>query len=270
MLRTCATMASTRDGDRVGRVGHDAGGHAELLRGLGGDRTDRRDGDLLEQVRGLLLAEIGHEMAHARRARERHDVHVAFEQLLVDVGLAFLAPGRAHRPVGGDVVHLGAGLAQLLGERLAGDVGAGQEHALPVEAAGCLQRRDHAFGAILVRHHVDAQVQPLQTLRRCRTDGADAWPVQVADVAHARQRPAHEVVDAVRAGEHEPVIRRRWRRWPGPPRRSRRAVRSGSTALRSPRRRDRVSRSTNSPACSRDRVTTMRVPNRGRSSNQRR
>ncbi len=78
---------------------------------------------------------------------------------------------------------------------------------MSIEAAGGLQGGDHALGAVLVGHHVDAQVQPLQAFGGGRTDGADAWAVQVADVAHPRQRPAHEVVDAVGTGEHEPVIR---------------------------------------------------------------
>ena len=60
----------------------------------------------------------------------------------------------------------------------------------PVEAPVALQRRDDALGAILVGHHVHAKVQALQTFGRRRSDGADARPVQVADVAHCATAPA--------------------------------------------------------------------------------
>ena len=53
-------------------------------------------------------------------------------------------------------------------------------------------------------------------------------------------------------------------------RRSRRAARCGSSALRSLRRRALRAGSTSSAACSRGRVTRMRLPNSGRASNHRR
>ena len=154
---------------------------------------------------------------------------------------------------------------------LARDVGARQQEALRRRAARARASASTTASArILGRRQVDAHAVARAARRgrlvRPRTD-ADA--LQLADVA-GRQQPLHEVVDAVGAREHDPVER-------AAPRRTARssAAESSGGAIRivgagiasAPRS---SSISTSSPACSRERVTTMRRPKSGRSSNQRR
>ena len=89
-----------------------------------------------QQIGGRLGAEQLDEIAHRRRARERDDVDRALEQHAVDVGLAFALGLDRDRAVGDDFGHVRAALAQLLGDHLAPDVGARQQHALALQSAG--------------------------------------------------------------------------------------------------------------------------------------
>src|SRR6266550_830655 len=69
-----------------------------LGRGLGRDRSNRRDDRRPQEVRGRFGAHHLDEIADRRRARERHDVDAPIEQHPVDVGLALalrLGDGRA-------------------------------------------------------------------------------------------------------------------------------------------------------------------------------
>ena len=89
----------------------------------------------LQQVGRLILPEHRDEVPDRRRARERHRVDLPVEQHAVDVLVAVAVGARRHRPVGGDVEDVGAGLAQLVREQVAGDVGARQQEALALQVA---------------------------------------------------------------------------------------------------------------------------------------
>ena len=74
-------------GNRVA-LGHDGRLDAELLRGFGGDRADRRDDRRAQQIGGLLLAEDLREVLDRAGARERDGVDLPVEQHPVDVLVA--------------------------------------------------------------------------------------------------------------------------------------------------------------------------------------
>ena len=69
-------------------------------------------------------------------ARERDRVDLAIEQHPVDVVIGVALAAAEHRPVGRDLADLGAGVAQLVGEHLARDVGARQQDARALQIAG--------------------------------------------------------------------------------------------------------------------------------------
>ena len=249
---------------------HDRRGDAELLRRFGGHRSDRRDHGAGQQVGRLFLAERLDEVAHRRRAGERDGVDLPLEQQLVDVGIAFTLRLGGERAVGDDVGDQRAGLAQVVGQHLARDLGSREEHLGALELGVRAHRLDGALGAMLARHHVDLQAVARQLVGGRRADGADARPLQGADVAGAFHDAPHEVIDAVLAREHQPVEVRG---------RARTASSSAAVSATGTMRTaapsiacapSSSSRSTSSIACSRARVTTMRLPNSGRASNQRR
>ena len=131
------------------------------------------------------------------------------------------------------------------------------------------QRVDDGLGAILLRRQVDLDAVAREPAGGRRSDRADLHAAERADVARSREQPRHEVIDAVGAREHDPVIGRRV---------GRRAIECRHVVGRSDPDRGRLDRLgaeileqlDELAACSRDRVTTMRRPKSGRSSNQRR
>ena len=102
-----------------------------------------------QQVGRLLLAERLDEVPHRRRAGERHGVDLALEQQLVDVGIAFALRLGGERAVGDDVGDQGAGLAQIVGQHLARDLGAREQDlgALAARRARASPRRRARRGA---------------------------------------------------------------------------------------------------------------------------
>ena len=99
-----------------------------LRRGLGRDRSDRRDdGRSAADRRPARRPAARRSFCTADGARERHDVDRALEQHPVDVRLALAFGVRHDRAVGDHFGHLGAVLPQFLGDHLASDVGARQQ-----------------------------------------------------------------------------------------------------------------------------------------------
>ena len=210
------------------------------------------------------------EVPDRRGAGERHRVDLPIEQHAVDVRSAFALRARRRRAIGDDVDDVGARLAQRVGEQISRAMSArGSRKRLPVERADGLERLDDRLGAELGRRQVDADAVPRDPRRRRRPDGADAHALELADVAVASSRSMKystplalvktiqsNVPASAQARSSASSILRRLRS---------RIVGAGiASAPRS------SSISMSSPACSRDRVTTMRLPKSGRSSNQRR
>src|SRR5205814_6935097 len=101
----------------------------------------------------------------------------------IAVVIAVTLASREQGPVRGHLGHYGAGVTQLVGERLARDVGAGKEETLTAQVSALLERGGDRLRAVLVRREIDADPEPRELLRRSRTDGADPRPFQVPDVA---------------------------------------------------------------------------------------
>ena len=108
--------------------GNDHGIQAELLSAFRGDRPDRGDHGRREQVGGLFCSEHLDEVPHGGGAGERDRVDLTVEQHAVDVLRASLR--RFDRGVGGDVGHVGAGGAELLGEDFSGNLCPRQQESL--------------------------------------------------------------------------------------------------------------------------------------------
>ena len=157
-------------------------------------------------------------------------------------------------------------------EQLAGDVGARQQEALALQRPRCARAPR--------RTRLRRGTRPASDRRGCRSAcsraAVDGPTVQSRTPFRSRTSPAASSCamkwsTRVGAREDDPVERRRRAPHAAIERgRDPRAARSGSSAPGSPRRRAPRACSTSSPACSRDRVTTMRRPKSGRSSNQRR
>ena len=244
----------------------------ELRRGLGRHRPDRRDDRRSQQVGGRLGAEHAHEVPDRRRAREGHDVDPPVEQHPVDVGFALALGIDDHGPVGDDL----------------GDVGARRRSSSattsrPMSARGSRTRRPRRrrasrrapattrFRAVLGRHEVDLQAAAAPAARpspaRRRTASRRAGARRSRGVASRRSMNASTALALANTIQSNCRIARARRRRAD---RSRRAARCGSSALRSPRRPAPRAARTSSAACSRGRVTRIRLPNSGRASNQRR
>ena len=175
------------------------------------------------------------------------------------------------RPVRDHLGDLGAAPAQLVGDHLPSDVGARQQHGEPGQPASRPRWRPRPLrrGTRPGRDRPSGRGAP--AARRCRgrrrTVARRAARARRADDASRR---LHEGVDRVGAREHDPVeiadaVARLVER-----RRNRPAAECGSAAPRSAAAPSESSRRASSAACSFGRVTSMRLPNSGRESNQRR
>ncbi len=244
--RSCHEAALARDHvrhDGVDQRRHGVGGRlhrhvdAEPAGRFRGDRPDGRHDGLLQQVRRLLGAEHLGEVADRRGAREGDDLDLAVEQHPVDVGPAVGLPVVEHGAIGDDVGDERTGVAQLLGDDLAADVGARQQHAHGVERAARLERAHHGVGLELGRNEIDLDAVLRELLGRGRSDRAELRPLQRAHVAAGLEHRVHERVDRVGAGEDDPVEDVELRGGAQQRRASRRAAGCGSSALRPARRR---------------------------------
>ena len=110
-----------------------------------------------------------------------------------------------HRAVRDDLGHLGALLAQLLGEQLAADVGVRQQDFPAADVAAVGDRAQHGFRAVLGRRQVDLQAVARQPLGGRRADDAQLDAAERAQILRSGQQPLDERVDGVRAREDDPV-----------------------------------------------------------------
>ena len=118
--------------DQIGNgvaLRHDRRDDIELLRSFSRHRSNRGNDRALQEVDGLLVAQNLHEVTDCRGAGERDRVNLAVEQHAVDVVITLPIPGGEDRPVSRHLHHLGPGLAQLVAEDFASDVGTRQQHA---------------------------------------------------------------------------------------------------------------------------------------------
>jgi thioredoxin reductase len=135
-------------------------------------------------------------------------VELALAQTADDLGVGLQ---RVHLGVDGHLIDLGHG-PQLLAQHVPAPVGPGQQDALP--AGPLLQRRRQPLRAKRLRHQVRLQVIAPQRLRGGRPDDGQAHRAQGPQVPPRLPQPAHEGVDAVGAGEDQPLVARQLRQGP--------------------------------------------------------
>ena len=128
------------------------------------------------------------------------------ERLLLDLGFTSeedLLPLLAAFH-GVDAVHR-RDFPQFLAEQVQPPVGPRQQDARTGDALA--QRRHQSLRVELLRHQVCLQVECAQGVRRRRADRRQLRPRQRAHIPAPRAQSAEEEVDAVNAGEHQPLIR---------------------------------------------------------------
>ena len=167
--------------------------HIDLDAGLacrgGGDRPDA--GHHLRQVLGARDLE---EPGDGRRRRERHDVGRG------DLGQAIGIRLRSHGPVGVDHLDVPPLRPQAVGQHVARDLGAGQQHP-PAAGRRVGERLEQRLGHEPVGHEVGLD-EPLA--HRGPGAGADHGDVDATEPAGVADR-VEEPARAVGRREHHPV-----------------------------------------------------------------